>query len=100
MGLYDSVMTESPLIKAINICGGQVTMAAKIVAWFLSRGELCRVKQGHVWNWINKQNGMVPSEYAIPIADSTGWKVTPHELRPDIYPHPTDGLPEHMRQAA
>ncbi|MCV5295753.1 hypothetical protein OFC42_28600, partial [Escherichia coli] len=22
------------------------------------------------------------------------WSVTPHELRPDIYPNPNDGLPE------
>ncbi|ACI38640.1 hypothetical protein ECEC1846_1140 [Escherichia coli EC1846] len=21
------------------------------------------------------------------------WEVTPHEIRPDIYPNPTDGLP-------
>ncbi|MCK5866678.1 MAG: helix-turn-helix domain-containing protein [Marinobacter adhaerens] len=24
---------------------------------------------------------------------ATGWKVTPHEARPDIYPNSTDGLP-------
>jgi DNA-binding transcriptional regulator YdaS (Cro superfamily) len=22
------------------------------------------------------------------------WQVTPHELRPDLYPNPTDGLPK------
>lgn len=29
----------------------------------------------------------------ISICAATGWKVTPHEARPDIYPNPTDGLP-------
>lgn len=41
-----------------------------------------------------------PSEKVISIANTTNWKVTPHELRPDIYPHPQDGLPEHIREAA
>ncbi|EBE6237586.1 helix-turn-helix domain-containing protein [Salmonella enterica] len=26
-------------------------------------------------------------------SECTGWRVTPHDLRPDIYPNPTDGLP-------
>nr|WP_319923575.1 YdaS family helix-turn-helix protein [Marinobacter nauticus] len=29
----------------------------------------------------------------ISVCASTGWRVTPHEARPDIYPNPTDGLP-------
>jgi len=28
------------------------------------------------------------------------WEVTPHELRPDIYPNPTDGLPADKPGAA
>ena len=34
-----------------------------------------------------------PSERVIPLAVACDWKVTPHELRPDIYPNPTDGVP-------
>lgn len=41
-----------------------------------------------------------PAERVIPIAVATKWKVTPHELRPDLYPNPHDGLPEHLRSAA
>ncbi|XTZ40036.1 transcriptional regulator [Salmonella enterica] len=32
-------------------------------------------------------------EKALRIAEATNYVVTPHELRPDIYPNPTDGLP-------
>lgn len=31
------------------------------------------------------------------IAKASDWQVTPHELRPDIYPNPTDGLPADER---
>lgn len=39
----------------------------------------------------------IPADRVIPISDSTNWQVTPHELRPDIYRHPDDGLPDHLR---
>ena len=40
--------------------------------------------------WFKKR---VPAEEVIPACEALGWKVTPHELRPDKYPNPTDGLP-------
>lgn len=43
---------------------------------------------------------IVPAERVIQIAELTNWHVTPHELRDDIYPHPHDALPEHLRVAA
>ncbi|EFA1534654.1 transcriptional regulator, partial [Escherichia coli] len=30
-------------------------------------------------------------EKVLRIAEATNFEVTPHELRPDIYPNPTDG---------
>lgn len=39
----------------------------------------------------------VPDGRVIQVAEATGWKKTPHELRPDLYPHPFDGLPAHLR---
>ena len=35
----------------------------------------------------------VPAEEVIPACVALEWRVTPHELRPDKYPNPTDGLP-------
>ncbi|MMZ41479.1 helix-turn-helix protein [compost metagenome] len=33
-------------------------------------------------------------EVVIKWAAATGFNVTPHDLRPDLYPNPSDGLPE------
>ncbi len=47
---------------------------------------------------VNKwlKNG-VPADHVIPICKMEDWLITPHELRPDIYPHPDDGLPDERR---
>ena len=34
----------------------------------------------------------VPAERVIEVAMLTGWQVTPHQLRPDLYPLPGDAL--------
>jgi DNA-binding transcriptional regulator YdaS (Cro superfamily) len=39
-----------------------------------------------------KAKGTVPSSRVLQVFSATG--VTPHELRPDLYPNPTDGLPK------
>lgn len=80
---------KTALEKAVEIVGGQTNLALHI-----------NVTQAHVWGWINRSSGKVPGEYCIDIARATAWKITPHELRPDIYPHPRDGLPEPIRCAA
>lgn len=82
-------MNKSFLKKSVDIVGGQVALANAV-----------HVKQAHVWAWLNKTKDGVPAEQVIPTSEATGWQVTPHELRPDIYPHPNDGLPEHLRAAA
>lgn len=38
-----------------------------------------------------------PAERVIPLCEATGWQVIPHDLRPDIYRHPEDGLPAELR---
>lgn len=45
-----------------------------------------------VANWIIKNK--VPSERVIKLCELGGWVVTPHELRPDLHPTPTSGIPE------
>ncbi|HSX49915.1 MAG TPA: YdaS family helix-turn-helix protein [Cellvibrio sp.] len=39
----------------------------------------------------------VPPDRVITLCALTGWECSPHQLRPDIYPHPDDGLPAAMR---
>ncbi|CNH56653.1 transcriptional regulator [Yersinia intermedia] len=38
------------------------------------------------------KNG-VPPKKVFKLCACLGWKVTPHEIAPDIYPNPSDGLP-------
>ena len=45
-----------------------------------------------------EKNG-IPPERVREIAEATDWRITPHQLAPDIYPHPDDGLPEMLRGA-
>jgi len=81
-------MDTKALELAISLAGSQSALAERI-------GK----KQSHVWSWMNRDR-KCPSAMAIPVASAVGYRVTPHELRPDIYPHPHDGLPEAMRKLA
>lgn len=84
-------MCKETLSKAVKKVGGQVALAEAI----RSRKPGSRVEQGHVWKWLNICKSPVPpAEYVIPISEATGWELTPHALRPDLYPNPTDALPK------
>lgn len=48
------------------------------------------VTQGAVSQWLIRG---VPPERVLSLCQESGWQMTPHELRPDIYPNPTDALP-------
>jgi DNA-binding transcriptional regulator YdaS (Cro superfamily) len=50
------------------------------------------VTQSAVHQWI--AGGRVRAEQVLDVAAAAGWRVTPHELRPDLYPHPDDGMPK------
>ena len=41
--------------------------------------------------WLNHE---VPAHRVLPICKLLEWEITPHEIRSDIYPNPTDGLPQ------
>lgn len=41
--------------------------------------------------WFTSQ---VPAQRVIPLCEVLGWVITPHQVRHDIYPNPSDGLPE------
>ncbi|MDB2179549.1 transcriptional regulator [Citrobacter farmeri] len=43
-----------------------------------------------VSSWLNNQ---IPPERVIPLCEILSWRITPHQMRSDIYPNPTDGLP-------
>lgn len=39
------------------------------------------------------------SEFVIPVCRHLGWRVTPHQLRADLYPNPGDALPAEQAAA-
>jgi len=41
--------------------------------------------------WVKNK---IPGELVLKVSEVVDFKVTPHELRPDLYPNPTDGLPQ------
>lgn len=55
------------------------------------------VNQQAIHGW--RKAGRVPPDRVIGVSRAVDFKVTPHELRPDLYPHPEDGLPASMRAA-
>ncbi|ELO0595197.1 helix-turn-helix domain-containing protein [Salmonella enterica] len=48
--------------------------------------------------WFNKAG--IPPRFILPVCELVGWKITPHELSPDLYPHPADGLPDRASEKA
>jgi DNA-binding transcriptional regulator YdaS (Cro superfamily) len=72
----------SPLIQAIEMVGLH-PMAKHLGVRYQS---------------IQKYRKTVPAERVIGIAEATGWKITPHQIAPHIYPHPHDGLPVNLRK--
>lgn len=69
------------LAKAIKSAGTATNLASML-----------GIKPMSVSRWKNRYHGVVPADRVLPIYAVTG--VTPHELRPDLYPNPTDGLPK------
>lgn len=53
--------------------------------------RLIGLPQQVVSRWANGHQ--VPASRVLQLCEIMQWEVTPHELRPDIYPNPTDGLP-------
>lgn len=47
------------------------------------------LSRGAVSQWT-----VVPVDRVIAVCELSSWELTPHDLRPDIYPNPTDALPQ------
>ncbi|WP_368766749.1 transcriptional regulator [Enterobacter hormaechei] len=69
------------LDKAIKAAGGKRRLA-----------DALEIKPSSLSRWIHRYSGRVPSGRLIQIYRLTG--VTPHELRPDLHPTPTSGIPD------
>lgn len=79
LGLMDVLRT------AIDEAGGAATLARK-----------CGITAQAISQW----KGRIPADRVLDISRACSWRVTPHKLRPDLYPHPDDGLPSELRNGA
>ncbi|MEH4987361.1 YdaS family helix-turn-helix protein [Enterobacter asburiae] len=66
----------------------------KKIALHSSQKEIAthfETSQQTISRWIN---GSFPAEQVIPMCEFLNWKVLPHELRQDLHPTPTSGIPD------
>jgi hypothetical protein len=88
--IFWCTMSKQSLYLAVEMAGGQVSLARGIRALIPNS----KISQVHVWGWLNcVQMEVPPPETVVPICKFLGWRMTPHQLRPDIYPNPSDALP-------
>ncbi|MDV5239167.1 transcriptional regulator [Leclercia adecarboxylata] len=69
-----------------------LTKAIKSAGTATNLATMLGIKPMSVSRWKNRYQGVVPADRVLQIYAATG--VTPHELRPDLYPNSTDGLPK------
>lgn len=82
-------------MKAVEMAGSQVNLARGI----RDRVPGSKVGQVHVWGWLNQVKFEVPpADVVLPIADFLGYRLTPHMLRPDLYPNATDAVPDDVAE--
>ncbi|BDH45725.1 hypothetical protein TUM12370_17690 [Salmonella enterica subsp. enterica serovar Choleraesuis] len=54
-------------------------------------GEHFGISSQAVGKWL--RSGTIPPRRILPLCGALNWLVTPHEIDPEAYPNPTDGLP-------
>lgn len=75
------------LKAAVDLAGGIPDLAKAATA-----SGAKKVERAHVWNWLHRE-GRVPGDYVLQVSKAVGFKVSPHDMRPDLYPNASDGLP-------
>lgn len=80
------------LHEAIKLAGGTQGALAEAITQQTPEDP---VGQSAISNWF--QRGKVPAERVLHVAIATEFRVTPHDIRPDLYPNPDDGLPAARR---
>lgn len=54
----------------------------------------CGIRQPTTYKW---ERYGVPPHHVLNLSRVLDYQRTPHQIRPDLYPHPDDGLPETLR---
>lgn len=77
---------KPPVDRALELLGGPSAAAQRFLDPATGRALTA-------WA-VSKWRKRLPADRVIPLAEATGWRVTPHELNPGLYPNPNDGLPQ------
>ena len=80
---------KDQLERAVAIAGNPSKLAAAATA-----AGPKSVERQHISNWLNRGDGSCSGDYVLQVAKAVEYAVTPHQLRPDLYPNPTDGMPQ------
>lgn len=95
--MYASTNVDEPgvegLRKAIELAGGQAALAKRLDEIGCNQSPPMRCKPQNVWAWLNR-DGRVPAEWARFVSQAVDFQVIPQEIRRDIYPNRTDGIPQ------
>jgi DNA-binding transcriptional regulator YdaS (Cro superfamily) len=67
--------------------------AAILKQFKLTASDLAR-RIGVTKSAVSQWGDEIPPERVLSICSALCWKLTPHQIRPDLYPNPTDGLPQ------
>jgi hypothetical protein len=84
-------MCKEAIRKCVDIAGGQTALVERMKP-FLPE-ELSRsFRQGHLSNWLNRErkSQVPPAEYVPAMSLSVDFKVSEHQLRPDIFVAPAN----------
>ena len=84
-------MSSETLNEACKIAGSQTNLVRRILAIY----PASKIMPPAIWAWVKSGRAdRPPADYVLPISKAVDWQITPHQLRPDIYPHPCDGMPK------
>jgi DNA-binding transcriptional regulator YdaS (Cro superfamily) len=79
------------LQRAIDLAGNANRLAEKTGG---------KTTASHVFNWLNRDRDGVSPQSVIAVCRAVDFQVTPHQLRPDIYPNTSDGMPTKPKKSA
>lgn len=74
------------LSEVIDIAGSPSALARRL-----------GVSAQRISNWRSRG---IPGDHVLVVCAAVDWQVRPHDLRPDMYPNPTDGLPAEQAELA
>lgn len=84
-------MSKEAIEKCVALAGGQTALVEKMKP-HLPPKLAGAIRQGHLWGWLNRDrmSPVPPPEYVLAMCKAVGHEVREFELRPDIYPAPSN----------